>query len=212
MELSLIGQEVRRLRVSESLVVHTDGIAGYGLQTDTADCRHLRAEVGLQQALRQTDALEDFRAAVAADGGYSHLRHNLEQTLLHSFYIVGFCRFVVFLNLAALHKVVEDGVGEIRTECRCAVTEQQCCVHNLTNLAALHDKRGLNALAHADEIVVYGTHGEQTRNGCVCLIHSAVGQNDVVIALVNAAFCVMTELVERVAKSVLALAALENHR
>ena len=115
-ELSHAGQEVELLG-GEGLVVQQDGVAGDGLKTNTADGAYLCSEIVLQQTLAQTDALEDLGSAIAADGGDSHLGHNLEQAFLHSLDVVLFGCVIVFLYLALLYQVVEDGVGEVRAEC-----------------------------------------------------------------------------------------------
>ncbi len=58
-ELSHAWQEVELLGL-ECLVVQADGITGDGLESDTADGAHLSSEIVLQEALAQTDALEDL--------------------------------------------------------------------------------------------------------------------------------------------------------
>lgn len=145
----------------EGLVVKLDGIACYCRQTDTANCRRIGTEVSLQQALRETNGLEDLRTSVGADGRDTHFCHNLEQTFLKSLYVVGLGRSVVLLYLSALHQVVEDSVCHVRAESRRTITQEQCGVHHLTYLSRLHYKSGLYALSYGDEIVVYGAHCQQ---------------------------------------------------
>ena len=114
-ELSHAWQEVELLGL-ECLVVQADGITGDGLKSDTADGAHLCSEVALQEALAQTDALEDLGTTVTADGRDTHLSHNLEQALLHSLDIVLLGCMIILLNLSLLYEVVEDGVCQVWTE------------------------------------------------------------------------------------------------
>ena len=114
-ELSHVWQEVEFLGL-ECLVVQADGITGDGLKSDTADSAHLCSEVALQEALAQTDALEDLGTTVTADGRDTHLSHNLEQALLHSLDIVLLGCMIILLNLSLLYEVVEDGVCQVWTE------------------------------------------------------------------------------------------------
>ena len=125
--------------IGERLVVQCYGIMRYGLEANAAHGAYVGAEVSLQEALAQADALEYLGAAVGAYGADAHLGHNLEEALLHRLDVVGLGSLVVLLYLAALHEVVEYGVGEVRAECRRAVAEQQRGVHHLAYLAALHD-------------------------------------------------------------------------
>ena len=57
-----------------------------------------------------------------------------------------------------------------------------------------------------------GAHCEQRRNGCVLFIDIAVAEDDVVVAVVYTALGLLAECIERLAQSVLALAALKQHR
>ena len=85
-------------------------------------------------------------------------------------------------------------------------------MHHLANLTALYDKGGLHTLADGNQVMMNGAHCEQRRNGCVLLIDIAVAEDDVVVAVVDAAFGLLAECIERLAQSVFALAALKQHR
>ena len=66
-------------------------IAGDLLQTYTTNGAYLCAEVTAQQVFAQSDALEDLRTTIGADGRDTHLRHDLLQTLIHSLDVVLLC-------------------------------------------------------------------------------------------------------------------------
>ena len=76
----------------------------------------LCSEVALQEALAQTDALENLGTTIASDGRNTHLSHNLEQALLHSLDIVLLGCMIILLNLSLLYEVVEDGICQVWTE------------------------------------------------------------------------------------------------
>ena len=101
---------------SISLVVQADGIACDNLKTDTAHGGYACSEVVLQQALRQSDALEYLSTAIATDGRNTHLSHNFKQSFLDSLDIIGLGCSIVFLYLVALDEVVEYGKRHIRTQ------------------------------------------------------------------------------------------------
>ena len=131
------------------------------LQPDAAYRAHLRPEVSLQQALAQSDALEYLRPAIRADGRDTHLRHDLEQSLLHGLDIVGLRRGIVLLYLMPLHQVVENGKCHVGTECRSTIAQQQRGMHGLADFSTLHNQGRLHALAHRNQIVMDGRDGEQ---------------------------------------------------
>ena len=160
-ELSLILQEGLFL----GCLVQTDGITGNFLQSDTADGACFCSEVSSQQVLAQADAFEDLRTAIAADGRNTHLRHNLLQTLIHSLDVILLSRSVFLLDLAFLHQIIEDSERHIRAQRTGTIAQQQRCVHRLADLATLYYQGCLHTFAHADEIVMHGTHSQQTWDG-----------------------------------------------
>ena len=138
-----------------------DGIFGDGGKSDTADGAALCTKVVAEQTLAQADAFKNLGTTIGADGRYAHLCHNLEQSFLYCLDIVGLCGGIVFLYLVALHQVVEDGKGHIGTEGRCSIAQQQGGVHGFAYLAALYYQCCLHALAHRNQVVVYGAHCQQ---------------------------------------------------
>ena len=211
-ELSEVGQEIHIGILRERLVVQTYGIASDNLQSDTTHSRNRCSEVVLQQALRQTDALEDLCTTIRPDGRNTHLSHNLEETLLHSLDIVGLCSGIVFLNLMTLYEVVEDSECHIRTDSRCTISQEQGSVHSLTDFTALNDKSRLHTLSDRDEVVVNSRDSQQRRNGSMCLIHVTVAENNIVVTIIHTSLSVLAQLVESVAQSFLALCTFEENR
>ena len=69
-------------------------------------------------------------------------------------------------------------------------------MHHLADLTALNNQSCLHTLTCVNEVVVYGAHCEQRRNGDMILVDVAVGEDDIVVAFVHALLCIVTELVE----------------
>ena len=186
-----------------------NGVAGNLLQTYTANGAHLCAEVAAQQVFTQSDTLEDLRTTIGTDGRYTHLRHNLLQTLIHSLDIVFLGCSIFLLNLSTLHQVVEDGEGHIRTQCAGTIAQQQGRMHRLANLATLHDKSRLHTLAHTNQIVVYGRDSQERRDTTSPDLSQggefladflfAVGENDVIVAIIHSLLCIFTQLIKGIA-------------
>ena len=184
-------------------------IAGDLLQTDTANSARLCAEVTAQQILAQSDALEYLCTTIGANGRDTHLRHNLLQALIHSLDIVFLGCSIFLLNLSTLHQVVEDGEGHIRTQCAGTIAQQQGRMHRLTNLATLHDKSRLHTLAHTNQIVVYGRDSQKRGDTASPDLSQggefladflfAVGENDVIVAIIHSLLCIFTQLIKGIA-------------
>ena len=63
-ELSVIGKEVRLHLFLKGFVVQGNGVASDSGQANAAHGRNVGAEIGLQQALAQTDTLKNLGATV----------------------------------------------------------------------------------------------------------------------------------------------------
>ena len=204
-ELSEVGQERSGVAaglttVFGCLFLEGQGIAGNGFQSDAADGADAGAEIGFQQTLGKSDALENLGTAVAADGGDAHLGHDLQQCFLHGLDVVGLGSLVVFLHLAAADQVVEHGKRHVGTEGAGTVAQQQGGMHGLADFAAFHDECRLHALAHGDEIVVDGAHGQQRGDIAACYLSrrqvALVGKDDVVVTVIDSFLGILAELVE----------------
>ncbi len=83
-------------------------------------------------------------------------------------------------------------------------------MHHLPDLARLDNQGCLHALAHRDEVVVDGTHGQQGWYGDMGLIDIAVAEDDVVVAFVDALLGIMAQAVESIAQARFALPCLKE--
>ena len=85
-------------------------------------------------------------------------------------------------------------------------------MHHLTNLSRLYYQGCLHTLTHGNEIVVDGAHGEQRRNGRMVLVDGTVGEDDVVVALVDTVLGFVAEVLESLVETFLAKFCLEDDR
>ena len=109
-------------------------------------------------------------------------------------------------------QMVYNGEGHVWTDGAGSIAKQQGGMHHLSYLAAFHDDGGLDALAHGDKIMVYGADSEKRRNGSVLAVDVAVGENDIVYALIHALFCFPAQIVKGAAKTAFAFLHIEEHR
>ena len=131
-------------------LVKCDSIAGNLLQTHTTNGAHLGTEVAAQQVFAQSDALENLRTAIRADGRDTHLRHNLLQALVHRLNVVLLGSGILLLNFMLLHQIIQYSERHVRTQGTGTVAQQQGGVHHLANLTALNDQGCLHTLTYAN--------------------------------------------------------------
>ena len=84
-------------------------------------------------------------------------------------------------------------------------------MHYLTNLTALNDEGSLHTLAGINQIMMYGTHGEQRWNGGMSFIHATVAQDDVVVTIIHALCSLLAEFIQSLMQSFFALGGFEEH-
>ena len=84
-------------------------------------------------------------------------------------------------------------------------------MHYLTNLTALNDEGSLHTLAGINQIMMYGTHGEQRWDGGMGLIHATVAQDDVVVTIIHALGSLLTKFIQCLMQSFFALGGFEEH-
>ena len=178
----------------------------YLLQSDAANGTYLRTKVTAQQVLAESDALKDLGTTIRANGRDAHLRHDLLQALIHRLDVVRLRCCIILLNLSTFHQVIKDGKDHVRTQRRGPVAQQQCRVHRLANLAALHNQGCLHTLAYANQMMMHGRDGKQRgdesprsppfgpRGGYI----SFIGQDDVVVAIVNSFLGILTKFVQSI--------------
>ena len=111
-----------------------------------------------------------------------------------------------------LHQIIQHGKRHVWAQGAGAIAQQQGGVHHLANLTALNNQGCLHTLTHADQIMVNSADGQQRWDGCMLLVEVAVAQDNVVNTLIYTGFSLMTQVVECLTKSFLALCYLKENR
>src|SRR5262249_17931632 len=146
------------------LVPH-GGLARDHIEADAADARGGAGEILVHELLVESDGLEDLGAAVALDGGDTHLGDGLQEALLDGLQVVLERLFKADVKGAAEDHAGERFDGEIGIHGARAIADEQGEVHDFAGLAALDDERDLGAEAVGDEGVVDGGEGEEAGDG-----------------------------------------------
>ena len=165
-------------------------------QTDPPDQRGGAGEVAIHQVLAQSQSLEGLRAPVAAQGRHAHLAHDLEQSFLHGRDVPVDClldRQVAGHPTGRL-KVRDALENQIRVDAARTEPHQGGEVMHLSRLAGLHGQTAQVALAPADQVMVSGADGEQTRDRRSLGADAPVAENDQGVALVDAGLDLLTKL------------------
>ena len=140
-------------------------LGGNHVEADAADPGDRAREVLLDQTRCQADRLEDLGPGVGGDRADAHLRHHLEDALAHRLDVVADRDGRLDAGQAAARPQVVDRLeGQVRIDCRGAVTDQQGDVVHLAAIAGLDDEPDLGAGAVADQRVVHGRGQQQGRD------------------------------------------------
>ena len=142
---------------------------------------------------RQSDGVEDLRAAIGLVGRDAHLRHDLEQALvdrldeaLHDFMVAD--RLGQVLGHRGQRLEGEIGVDRLR-----AIARKAREMMDFARLSRLDDEAHGGAQALADQVMMHGRGGEQRRDRNPVRPDHAVGQHDDVVAAMDRAFRALAE-------------------
>ena len=160
-EKSDVGQEMPRLCGPETCIVEGGVVFCDFLQPYAADGRDRRAEIGFQQFLAESYGFEYLGTPVRTNRADAHLAHYLVQAFADGLDVVLFRRFVVHLYFIPLDQIVQYGKSHIGVDGTCPVAQQQGGVHDLTDFPAFDNQGGLYTFLYGNQMVVYGTYGQQ---------------------------------------------------
>ena len=163
---------------------------------DAADTGGRSRKEVLHERCFESHRFEDLRAAVGADGGDPHLRHDLEQAFLDRRDIVLDGGFKPHRRRQppALFQVSNSFEGEVGVHRACAITEEHGKVHDIARLGGFDDQSGELALLGLDQVAVDGGDREERRDRRFRFRCLPVRQNEKGIALVDLPFRSQAEL------------------
>ena len=174
-----------------------DGVGAVGLavaprrftghlgEADAADRRLGLGEVLVDERRAEADGVEDLRAAIGLEGGNAHLRHHLEDALVHRLDVVGVGGGLV-QGVRQAGQQGRDGLeGQVRVDRLGAVAGEQAEIVDLARLAGLHHQADLGAQPLADQMMVHRRRRQQRRDGDVVRIHPAIRENQNVVTLAH---------------------------
>ncbi len=148
-------------------------------QADAADPRRRTREVLLDEFARQTDCLEDLRAAVRRHGRDPHLRHRLQQALRDALRRARL-RLVrrQLAEPAELDELREGLEHEIRVDGGGAVADERRDAVHAARLAGFDDDARLQARPRAHQVVVHGGGHQERRHRHAIGAGLAVGEDE----------------------------------
>ena len=148
----------------------------YLLQSYPADARRSPGEVPVDEALAQSDALEDLGAPVALERRYAHLGHDLDDALVHGLDEVLLGLLVVCYLDAGLARshIVQRLERQVRVDGRRPVTQEQGAVGHLSGLSRLNDKPDARPRPLPNQVVVHRPCSQQAGNRSVALVDTPV--------------------------------------
>ena len=172
------------VRSAVRLPMPADRLLGHLFEADPFDDGVGAGEVLLDELPGQSDGVEDLSTAIGLEGRDAHLGHDLLHALLDGI-------DVPLLRLPALRlgRVIEqgDGIeGEVRVDGFGAVAAQQAEIVDLPGLAGLDHQADLRPESFANEVMVHGGGGQQRRYGDPGAVDATVGEDQDVVARLDA--------------------------
>ena len=147
------------------------------IKADTADSGSGRCEILIDDFFTDTECFEDLCALVALDGGDTHLRQDLNDTVAGCFDVVVDCNIEILIKTLMIDLICDRRIGHIRVDRRSAVTDEQCKVMNFSRLTGLKDDGRHVTLSLSYEVLVKTGNSEQCRDRALIRIRVTVGQN-----------------------------------
>ncbi|MBS1153851.1 MAG: hypothetical protein H6Q89_5549, partial [Myxococcaceae bacterium] len=154
-------------------------------QPDPFQPRGGAVEVAIDQRPVEADRLEDLRAAVRLHGADPHLRHDLQQPLVHRVNEVVLGRLFGDRDLLAAGERAHGVERQPGSHRRGAVADQQREVVDLARFGGLDHQAGVAADAVAHQPLVDRRDGEQRGDRRVGAVDAAIGQHEDVGAFLD---------------------------
>ena len=200
-EQAHVGEDREIVVVSRGVaqLVTTDRFLTEDVEADAADPAGGSPEALVDDLVAQPDSLEDLGTLVALQRRDPHLGHHFEDALLRGFAVRGCdlivrpiaAEFVVVLELPQGFKrhVRVDGIGP--------VARQQTEVMDFASLARFDDDAEPRPLFIEDEVMMYGTCGEEGADRQTARAGESIRQDDETESAVNRPTSLTTNAVER---------------
>ncbi|KAI3478074.1 hypothetical protein L1887_60005 [Cichorium endivia] len=168
-------------------VVELERIHGEQGEVGTRDTRGGTGEAAVDDAVGETESLEDLGALVRGEGGDTHLGHDLEDTVVDGVLpVVDELRGREVGLDETLAGDLEDGLhGEPGADGVSTVAEQHAHVVHLASLGGLDHEGDAATLLVADEVVVNTTAGDERGDGDAVGADGAVGEDDDAVAVAD---------------------------
>ncbi len=132
------------LAFSKSYVMALSYLLSDHIDANAANSRRGPGEILVHEILVESNCFKDLSAAVTLDGRDTHFGDDLDDALVNGLDVILDCLLVIQSRQKILvDHVVQRLKGQVRIDCRRAITKQQGEVMNLAWLATLYDKANL---------------------------------------------------------------------
>ena len=152
----------------------------------------------VNQCFVESDGFKDLCATVALQGGNTHLGKDLQQAFVDGFDVVieRFFKRNAPREPLAQRQIFQRFNSEVGVDGTGAITDEQRVMHHFARFAGFDDESHLGPQTLPYEVIVDGSHGEQTGNGNVVLVYATIGQNQNGVAIVNGTGSIAAQAVE----------------
>src|SRR3984893_5696799 len=181
------GMAIER-RIAEGFFMAANGFLRDFGKPDAADPGRGSAEIAIDEIVRETDRLENLRAAIGLVSRNAHFRHHLQEALVDRLDVA----LARLMAIDFIRTLVRDGVerleGEVGVNRFRSVACQQGEMVDLPRIAGFDDKANRGAQPLADQVMMHRRRRKKRRDRNAIAAGHTVGQDDDVEAAVDRVF------------------------
>ena len=183
------------------------------IQIRSLDTRRGPAKIFFDDRVVEPDRLEDLCPAVALDRRDPHLGHRLDDAFDRRLEEVFDGGFVVEPGEHPLpDHVIERLEGQIRVDGAGAVADEKGEVMDLARFAGFDHQAHFRACPFADQVVVQARNGQQSRNGDMGAVHTAITEDENILPRSDGGVRRHAELVHRGSEPIVPFGRIKKQR
>ena len=170
--------------------------AGNFFEADTFDAACGTRQELLDKFVVQAHRFENLGTAVAAERRNTHLRHDLQKTLIDSLYIICSSRHRIHIQVAVMAHVGNALESKIRVDDRRTETEEQRKVHHFANFTGLHNQTDFRTDTRFNKSTVYTCCCKERRYRHIAPVNVLVRKHDDIKVIVHRTHGIAREVLQ----------------
>ena len=161
----------------EGVVMPVSDALLYFLQPDSLYPAHHSGKIAVDYIFGKSDGLKNLGRLIGLEGGYSHFRGNLHDTIQNCLIVIRNRRVIILIQNPPVNHLRDALVCQIGVDRTRAKAKNRGKLVDVPGLSAFQNQRYLRSLFRAHQMLLHGGDCQQRRNRHMVLIHPAVGKD-----------------------------------